>query len=200
MSTVLVALDLLTAVLRTALFAVVVVAAAGAGLAWGVRTRRLNPFGAAGRLARGTVDPLLRPVERRVVAAGGRPANAPWWALAALVVGGLALLSLLGFLRGQLGQAAVLAGAGPRGLLLLLVRWTLAVLQVALLARVISSWFRLTPWSRWVRWAYVLTDWFMRPLQRVIPPLGMVDVSPLVAYLLLSWVLEPVVTRLVAGG
>jgi YggT family protein len=30
-----------------------------------------------------------------------------------------------------------------------------------------------------------LTDWLLEPLRRLIPPLGMFDISPLVAWLLL---------------
>jgi YggT family protein len=51
--------------------------------------------------------------------------------------------------------------------------------------RVISSWFRISPWSRWIRWSYVLTEWLLAPLRRVIPPFGMIDITPIVAYILL---------------
>jgi YggT family protein len=52
--------------------------------------------------------------------------------------------------------------------------------------RVIASWFPSAAYSPWVRWTYPVTDWILRPLKRIIPPLGMVDVSPIVAYFLLS--------------
>ena len=31
-----------------------------------------------------------------------------------------------------------------------------------------------------------LTDWLIEPIRRILPPLGMLDFSPLVAWLLLS--------------
>jgi YggT family protein len=67
----------------------------------------------------------------------------------------------------------------------LIVTWVFGILQLALLVRVIASWFRLSEWKPWIRWAVVLTEPILRPLRRVIPPFGMIDVTPLVAWLAL---------------
>jgi YggT family protein len=37
-----------------------------------------------------------------------------------------------------------------------------------------------------VRWSFVLTEWMIRPLQRIVPKIGMIDITPLVAWLLLN--------------
>mgnify|MGYP002781055145 CR=1 FL=1 len=187
---------LLLNVLRTVLLVGAIGVAVAAGASWAVRTRRISPFSGAGRLVRTRIDPLFAPMERRLLRAGGMPANAPWWTLFACVAGGVVLLSLLGFVRGQLLGAMAALQAGPRGLVVLLVSWTFALLQLALLVRVVSSWFQLSPYERWVSWAFVLTEWFLAPLRRVLPPFGMVDVSPLVAYFALS-LLERLVLSLV---
>ena len=65
------------------------------------------------------------------------------------------------------------------------VSWVISLLTLALFVRVISSWFPVSPYSRWIRWSYVTTDWMIRPLQQVIPRLGMFDITPIVAWLLL---------------
>jgi YggT family protein len=182
------ALDALVALLRTALLAGGMAVAVLAAASWAVRTRRLNPFGAPARLVRARVDPLFVPVERRLLRYGGRPTTAPWWALAAVVVGGIVVLSVLGFLRDQLLVAAQASQMGPRGFYVLAVTWTIAVLRLALLVRVISSWFQMGPYSPWVRWAFTLTEWLLAPLRRVIPTVGMIDITPIVAYFALSLV------------
>src|SRR5256885_8442398 len=46
---------------------------------WLVRTRRVSPFGALGRALRTASDPLIRPIETRLVRAGGNPVHAGWW-------------------------------------------------------------------------------------------------------------------------
>ncbi|HLQ58151.1 MAG TPA: YggT family protein, partial [Gemmatimonadales bacterium] len=51
---------------------------------------------------------------------------------------------------------------------------------------VIAAWFGMFRYSRWVRPAYILTDWFVEPIRRVVPPLGAFDLSPLVAMFALS--------------
>lgn len=186
------ALDAVIGVLRGALFVVGVGVAALAAAAYGVRTRRLSPFGGVGRFVRGTVDPLFVPMERRVVRAGGQPATAPWWTLAAVVVGGLLLLWLLGFVRDQIAGAMLAAAGGSRGILRLVVAWAFAVLQIALFVRVIGSWFPRAAHSRWLAWTVPLTEWLLRPLRRVIPTIGMVDISPIVAYFVLQ-ILQAVV-------
>lgn len=186
MNAVILGFDVVLQTLRVVAFAAGVATALVALLSFLVRTRRLSPFGPVARFVRGSVDPLLAPVERRVVRAGGQPATAPWWALAAVVGGAIILLSLLGFVRNQLLGAAYAMGAGPRGIFAMFIGWTFALLRIALLVRVVSSWFQISPYSRWVRWAFPLTDWLLRPLRQIIPPLGMIDISPIVAYFALS--------------
>ena len=180
-------IDAVLGVLRVVVFVVGALALVIFTIDWLVRTRRLSPFGAVARFFRRVVDPLIVPVERRVVRAGGLPASAPWWALVAVVLGGLVLLALLEFLRGQLAFAIAAGNAGARGLLDVIITWTFGILQIALIVRVISSWVRISEYSRWVRWTIPLTEWLLRPIRNLIPPLGgMIDLSPLVAFLLLA--------------
>jgi YggT family protein len=184
-------------ILRPALFVVAVVFGVVAVVDWAVRTRRLNPFGGIARFFRRSVDPLMVPIERRVVRAGGRPSSAPLWALVAVVVGGLLLLAILDFVIGQMALAGSAFAMGPRAVLIVVVRWAFAFLRFALIVRVISSWVRVSPYSRWIWWSYRTTEWMLAPLRRVIPLLGGIDVTPIVAYLLLG-VLEAIVLRALA--
>ena len=179
-------LDVLIPLLRIAIFAVAVILFAVFALDWLVRTRRISPFSPVARFFRRAVQPLVAPVERRVVRAGGLPTSAPWWALVTVVVAGILIIVLLEYLRGQMVVAASAMRAGPRGVYVLLVSWTFGILQLALLIRVIASWFRLSEYKRWIRWAVVLTEPILRPLRSIIPPLGMIDITPLVAWFVLS--------------
>jgi YggT family protein len=184
---VLAALDTLLGILRVVVFIIAAAALVIFTIDWLVRTRRISPFGPVARFFRRVVDPLIVPIENRVVRAGGLPASAPWWALIAIVIGGLVVLALLEFIRGQIQFAAAAGGAGVRGIIAVLVTWTFGILQLALIIRVISTWVRLSEWSKWIRWTIPLTEWLLRPLRRVIPPLaGTIDLSPLVAWLLLA--------------
>ncbi|MEO7522167.1 MAG: YggT family protein [Gemmatimonas sp.] len=175
--------DPFLAVLRPAIFAAGVLTAIAALLSYSVRTRRIQPFSPVAQFMRDRVDPwLIAPMERRVLRAGGTPNSAPWWALALVIVGGLVLLSAVGFLRNQLLNIAYMGTAGPAGLLRLAVSWLFGILRIALIARVISSWVGGSPHSKWWRWSFVLTEPILAPLRRIIPTIGMFDITIIVAY------------------
>src|SRR5439155_3454 len=72
--------------LRYVVFAAFAASALVALASWLVRTRRISPFGALGRTLRSASDPLIRPVETRLVRAGGNPAHAGWWLVVAVAV------------------------------------------------------------------------------------------------------------------
>lgn len=171
--------------LRAAIFTFAALTAVLAAADWAVRTRRINPFGRPARLIREHVQPWIAPVERKIVRAGGNPASAPWWTLVFVILGGIVVLSLVGFLRQQLVMAAYAMASGPGGLLRLAVGWTFMVLQVALMVRVITSWVGGS-YSRVGRLSASLTDWFLVPLRQVLPTIGMIDISPLVAWFVLG--------------
>lgn len=60
------------------------------------------------------------------------------------------------------------------------------VMNFALLARVILSWLPQAAHSRPAQIIKDVTDPFLKPLKRMIPPVGMIDISPIVAFLLIE--------------
>ena len=182
------ALDYLNYALRGGFFAFALVVGMLCALDWMVRTRRLNPFGGIAGFLRSTIRPFIAPVERRVVKSGGNPQSAPWWTLVVVVLAGIILLSLLDFVREQVVLAAAMMASGPAGLYRLAVSWTFEVLQLALIVRVLLSWVHPPPFSWYVRWSYRLTEWFLGPMRGIIPSMGLVDLTPIIAYFLLGLV------------
>lgn len=180
--------DVAMQLLRMALLSIALVLAVICLIDWAVRTRRISPFNSVARFFRSTVDPFIAPMERKVVRAGGTPASAPLWTLAAVVVGGIILISILDFIRGEVMRAAYYTNQGSAGIFRLLVSWTFSILKIALLVRVISSWLPVSPYSNWIRWSYTLTEPILAPLRRVVPTLGAFDITPIVAYFLLGLV------------
>jgi len=181
-----VAVGVVIEVLRTVLLSVALVFGAICVLDWAVRTRKISPFNAIARFCRSTIDPLIAPIERKVVRAGGTPAAAPLWALAAVVVGGILLLTFLDFIRLEIAQSIIASQNGAAGIFHLLVSWTFTILKIALLVRVISSWLPISPFSVWVRWSYLLSEPILAPMRRIVPSLGGLDITPILAYFLLN--------------
>ena len=170
---------------RIALLYAAIALAVVCAVDWAVRTRRISPFSRTARFFRTRVDPLMEPVERVILRAGGTPSSAAWWTLVGLILFGILLITLLQFVGGILAQV-VFGINEPRSIPLLLVSWAFSVLRLALLVRVISSWLPISPYSRWIRWSYVLTEWMIAPLRRIIPLIGMIDITPIVAWFLLN--------------
>lgn len=188
-------LALVSHVVRVALLAIGVVLAVVAALDWAARTRRVNPFGGIARFMRTRVDPRLAGVERQVLRAGGQLTTTPWWALLAYVVLAALAIALVDAAIGLVLDAQAAFGRGAVGVLFLAIRWTFAFLKLAIIARVVLSWLPRLAHSRWLSWSFGATDWMLRPLRRVVPPLGVIDITPLVAYfglVLLEWLVESV--------
>lgn len=188
METFLTGADAVIQILRTALLSVAVVFGAICLLDWAVRTRKISPFNAVARFCRSTVDPFIAPIERRVVRAGGTPASAPLWALAVVVIGGILLLTLLDIVRLEVVRSIIASQEGSGGIFRLLVSWTFTILKTALIVRVISSWLPISPYSAWVHWSYRLSEPILSPLRRIVPVLGGLDITPIVAYILLYFI------------
>ncbi len=175
-------------VLKTALLAAAAVLAVICAVDWAVRTRRISPFNAVARFFRTSVDPFIAPVERKVVRAGGTPASAPLWALVAVVVGGIIVISILDFIRVEIVRATYYSNQGSAGIFRLLVSWTFSILKIALLVRVVSSWLPISPYSKWISWSFRLSEPILAPLRRVVPTLGAFDITPIIAYFLLGFI------------
>jgi YggT family protein len=61
------------------------------------------------------------------------------------------------------------------------------VLIFAIVARALLSWFNLRPDHPLVRILFDLTEPILNPLRRVIPTIGMLDITPIAAIILLEF-------------
>jgi YggT family protein len=69
------------------------------------------------------------------------------------------------------------------------------LLTAAIFFRVILSWFQMDPRNPLISLLDQITEPILSPLRRVIPRLGMIDIAPLVAIILLQ-----VIARAIARG
>ena len=111
------------------------------------------------------------------------------WLVVLVAVVGLLLLGLLRWSASFVEQASFAFRGGIRPIFHFVVNVTYSVLMVALLVRVIGTWFGVFQYSKWMRPAYWLTDWIVNPIRKFLPPVGALDVSPIAAWLAL-WILK----------
>ena len=150
-----------------------------------VRSRRIGPFDALPRTVRRVADPILAPIEHRLSRAGRNPQDAPLWLFGFTVAGGLLLISLTDWLIGFAWSARVAAGSGAGGMAAFAVTGVCTLLIAALVVRVVASWFGIGAYNPHFRPIILMTEWLVAPIRRLLPPTGMIDFSPMVAWLVL---------------
>lgn len=69
----------------------------------------------------------------------------------------------------------------------------LQILWLAILVRVILSWFPVDPSNPIIRIVWDVTEPVLAPFRRVIPRIGMFDLSPLAAFLVISFLQQELV-------
>lgn len=72
------------------------------------------------------------------------------------------------------------------------------LLSLAILSRVLLSWVRVSPYHPAVDFLYRITEPILAPLRRAIPPIGMVDISPVIAIFLLQ-IIQQVLVAIIRG-
>jgi YggT family protein len=62
------------------------------------------------------------------------------------------------------------------------------ILSLAILIRALLSWFNLPPGNPLVTLLFDITEPILAPLRRVVPRIGMMDITPVVALLLMNFI------------
>ncbi|MBA3765409.1 MAG: YggT family protein [Acidobacteria bacterium] len=147
----------------------------------------LNPFSWLALTVRRLTDPLVNPVRRRLTGFGLDQKFAPLISILIAIILGYFTLEIVGtvlftvsglLLSVQRGAVVAIVGFLLFGLL--------AVYSLLIFMRIIISW-GASHTNRLLIFLRRLTDPVLVPFQRIIPPLGMFDISPIVVLLLLSF-------------
>jgi YggT family protein len=64
------------------------------------------------------------------------------------------------------------------------------ILNFAIIIRALMSWFNPSPENPIVRFVIEITEPVLAPLRRIVPRIGMIDITPIVAILLMNVILQ----------
>ncbi|MDT7779725.1 MAG: YggT family protein [Acidobacteriota bacterium] len=146
----------------------------------------LNPFSGPVIMLRRWTDPLVNPVRRPLVQVGFSPNIAPLVViLIAIVLGYFAsqfIGTVLFTVRGLIMSATSRA---PISFVGFIIFGILAMYSLLIFARIIISW-GASPHNRLLHFLVRATEPILGPFRRLIPPLGMIDISPIVVLFLLD--------------
>ncbi|MDT5121532.1 MAG: YggT family protein [Acidobacteriota bacterium] len=146
----------------------------------------LNPFSWPARTIRSLTDPLVNPMRRGLVRAGLDHRLAPLVTILVAI--------LLGYIAVQLVWAVTFTLGGiiaslQRGAIMALVGFSLfgllAIFSLLIFMRIVFSW-GVSSVNRMLRFLIRVTEPVLGPFRRLIPPLGMFDISPIVVLLLIQ--------------
>ena len=160
----------------------------------------LNPFGWMSRTIRRLTDGLLLPVRGGLRNMGMDPKFAPLVAILLVILVGFFFLQLvetifftiLGVWTSTL-RGSVITAVG------FILYGFLSIYSLLILMRVIFSWGQLSYGNRVMRFLYHTTEPLLGPLRRMLPPLGWIDLSPFVAFLII-WLFQGAIAGTLLRG
>jgi YggT family protein len=156
----------------------------------------VNPFTWHARQVRRATDPVILPVRRVLVAMRLDPVVAPFVVVILLIVGLVLIVQLAGNILNTVAGILYVVANRPKGapvaILGYLLFGLLGLYTLAIFARIIFSWVGAGYGNRLVRFLIHITEPLLRPLRKWVPMVGMFDISPMVAFLIL-WICQTVV-------
>lgn len=146
----------------------------------------VNPFSKPALLVRRLSDPLVDPVRRGLARSGLDPKIAPIGTiLIAILLGFFTLQLVRTFLETIIGVVISLEAGAVISLIGYLLSGLLSLYSLLIFMRIVFSW-GVSSTNRVLRFLIKVTEPVLGPFRRIIPPLGMFDISPIVVVLLIS--------------
>ncbi|HKP47983.1 MAG TPA: YggT family protein [Pyrinomonadaceae bacterium] len=160
----------------------------------------LNPFGSSSITIRRLTDPLIMPVRRALLRVGVDPKYAPLITILAVILLGWFALQLLSAIANTFaGLFVSVREKAPIATLGYVLYGLLGLYSLLIFVRIIFSWGLSSYRSRFSRFLTNSTEPLLGPLRRMIPTVGMFDISPIVAFVII-WVLQGAIAGTLLRG
>src|SRR4030095_2972245 len=160
----------------------------------------LNPFSRLALMIRRLSDPFVAPVRGGLRGFGVDPKYAP------IVV--ILITILLGFFVLQLAETLAFTTAGllmsiRQGAMVsalgFIISGAISIYILLIFMRIIFWWSMAIYSNRGRRFLFNTTEPLLGPLRRIMPPLGMMDISPIIAFLIL-WLFQQAINGTLLRG
>lgn len=162
-----------------------------------------NPFTWHVITVKRLTDPVILPVRRALVAMRLDPIAAPLIAILIFILVGFFVVQVAGSLLNTIAGVMLALRSGREGspvaILGYLLYGLLGIYSMVIFARIVGAWFSVGYGNRLMRFLISSTEPLLAPLRRMIPAVGMFDISPMVAFLIV-WLLQGVVAGTLLRG
>ena len=161
----------------------------------------LNPFSWASRTIRRLTDFFVGSVRRSLMGFGVDPKFAPLVViLLAILLGWFFLWLTEELAQTILGVFISIKAASPVSAIGFIIYGALSVYSVLIFMRIVFSWGMVSYSNRLMRFLVNVTEPLLGPLRRIIPPLGMMDISPIFAFIIVWLFQRAILGTLLRGG
>jgi YggT family protein len=160
----------------------------------------LNPFGWSSITIRRLTDPVIVPVRRTLARMTVDPKYAPLVAILAAILLGWFALQLISGIANTL--AGILTSLGAHSIIATMgyvLYGLLGLYSLLIFIRIILSWGMVGYSNRLMRFLVNATEPLLGPLRRMVPPVGVFDISPIVAFVIV-WLLQAAVAGTLLRG
>jgi YggT family protein len=163
----------------------------------------VNPFTWSAISLRRATEPVLSRVRAVLIGFRLDPKVAPFIAVILIILAGymvlLVLESVLNTVAGIIYALSARQPGAPVAIIGYLVFGLLSLYTLTIFIRIIFSWLGFSYSNRLMRFVFRLTEPLLGPLRRTVPAVGMFDISPIVAFIIL-WICKAAVAATLLRG
>jgi YggT family protein len=160
----------------------------------------LNPFTWLSSTIRRLSDPFIMPMRRGLMGFGIDPKYSPLVVILITILLGFFVLQFTGTLAYTAG--GILRSIQNRSMISVLgfiIYGAVSIYMLLIFVRIVFSWGMVSYKNRLMKFLVDTTEPLLGPLRRIIPPLGMMDISPIFAFLIL-WLMQSAIQGTLLRG
>jgi len=160
----------------------------------------LNPFAWTSRTIRRLTDGLVMPMRGGLRRLTIDPKFAPLVVILIVILLGFFFLQLVRTIASTVAGILIALQSGAIVAVVGFILYGLIALYILLiLIRIVFSWGTVSYSNRLMRFLIDVTEPLLGPLRRIIPPLGWMDISPIVAFIIL-WLFQQAIAGTLLTG
>jgi YggT family protein len=160
----------------------------------------LNPFTWLASTIRRLSDPFITPMRRGLMGFGIDPKYAPLVVILITILLGFFVLQITSTLAyTAAGILVSIQSASMIRILGYIIYGAVTIYMLLIFIRIVFSWGMVSYTNRLMKFLVDTTEPLLGPLRRIIPPLGMMDISPIFAFLIL-WLLQSAIQGTLLRG
>jgi len=162
-----------------------------------------NPFSWSAITLRRATEPVISPVRRMLIGFRLDPKVAPFIVVILIIVAGYLVIQIAGSVLNTIAGIIYAVTSRQLGMPVAIVGYLLfgilGLYTLVIFVRIIFSFVAVSYGNPLMRFLYRTTEPLLAPLRRMVPPLGMFDLSPIVAFIIL-WLCQAAVAGTLLRG